>query len=123
MDLLTPLLPEDYYWTMAGRNRLLMVSHEEKPSLFCTFFVLPSLKEVTHYYCRPPLTTPPDLEHGPIIYIDTIVGQGFTKEVFQQIEACLVERVPDYQIGVWYKSTGGRDRRTLYTRRLGCLVS
>ena len=116
------MLPEvdDYYWTMAARGRLLQAYESGHPGVYCTFFVLPSLDDVRRFYPRGYWTTPDDLKDGPVIFIDKLFGQRMDRNIWRCLEFVITQRVPSWQVAVWYRPTShGPDRRYTYYRRGG----
>ena len=117
--MLAPMLPhiDDYYWTMAARKRLFYLERAGEPWGLCTFFVLPTLDIVDFYHERKLWSTPPDVSDGPVVYIDKLLGRGFSRTLFQEIEAGLNTSVPSWETAVWFQpSSTGADRRYSYSK-------
>lgn len=113
------MLPEaeDYFLTMAGRNRLLSV--DDGWTALCTFFVLQDETEIPTFYDRRCWTTPPDHATGSIIYFDKLISKTFNRDLWRGIEEQITHRFPSWEQFVWYRPRPGQqsDRKYLYERR------
>ena len=115
------MLPEidDYYWTMAARNRLLQLHLDGDSTALCTFFLLPSLNLLDRYRRRSMWSTPPDLATGSIVYIDKLVARCWNRGLFRAVETAVTQVAPQWTTAVWYRPSPGQapDRRYTYRRR------
>lgn len=112
---------EDYFWIMAGRNRLIAI--DEGRAGLCTFFILRGEQEVPRFYDRRCWTTPPDASEGSLIYVDKLVLyplHRFTMALWHQLVGVFTERIPQWEQLTWYRPRPGQqsDRRYTLHRRL-----
>ena len=111
---------EDYYWTMAARERLIMVQQGGSISALCTFFILPDETYIQDYYDRKCWSLPFDVDDGSTVYVDKLLSYvPWTHELATMVETVITERVPSWQTAVWYRPRHGDlpDRRYTLTRR------
>ena len=108
---------EDYYWTMAARNRLIRIEQPEYQAALCTFFVLQDEQEIPRFYNRLAWSTPLDSADGDIVLIDTYYGR-FSRAIVTLLEQAMVKLVPSYTQAIWYR-LGARShlRHTYYRGR------
>ena len=127
LDLAAPMLSsrwdavfteaEDYYWTMAARNRCLILSDGASILGTCTFFVLSEESDVERFRRRPMWSTPPDAQDGSIIYLDKLATTVWNHRLARAVEREVSMRVPGWRVATWYRPTEDVDRRFTYRRR------
>lgn len=102
----------DYYFEMARRERLLLVTNESGQVVgVLTFFLLPTRRQAHAFHrLKKDWEAPPDTETGPIAYIDHLYSTIWNKDIRESVEACLVHKYPCVKLGVWYRQQGKRDR-------------
>ena len=108
---------EDYYWRMAGRGRLIGLYAGSSMLGLCTFFVLPNSEDLGRFYPRAVWSIPEDAQDGTVVYLDKLVTYRWSLTLARQIEDEISQRVPSWQIAVWYRPTEDIDRQFLYHRR------
>ena len=95
--------PEEvYYQEMARRGRLLRVSYGHGMGGLCSFFLLNHEGELETFHDRPAWSTPPDAPDGTLVYIDTYVGSGLTRQLVHALEETFTRLVPDFQTVTWF---------------------
>ena len=110
-------LSEDYYWTMAGKHRLIGLYAGSTMLGLCTFFVLTGWDDLGRFYPRAMWSIPQDVADGPVVYLDKLVTYRWSFSIARQIEAEISQRVPSWQTAVWYRPTDDIDRQVIYYRR------
>ena len=109
---------EDYYWIMAARGRLIAI--DEGRAGLCTFFILHDESEVLQFYDRMTWTTPTDAEDGSLIYVDKLLlypPHRFTIALWDQLVSTFTQRVPAWQMLIWYRPRPGQQADRRYTLR------
>ena len=108
---------EDYYWRMAGRNRLIGLYAGDHILGVCTFFVLTSWDDLGRFYPRKIWSIPEDAQDGELVYFDKLVTYRWNFYIARQIKETISQRVPSWQTAVWYRPTEDIDRQFTYHRR------
>lgn len=107
------------YWQgQLTRGRLLGIRDESGELIaVCSFFVAADMADAERIHRTKQWSTLTDTPEGTVLYIDWLVGQGFTRELLRAMDAAFARKIPTWQTAIWYRPRQIGEKRYTYARR------
>ena len=106
----------DYFKYMEGINRVAMIYVENKPVGWFTYLI-GTWEHVKIFHDRPMFSLMKDEGTGPVIYIDYVVSNVWSREIRDSIYQSLKDRHKEVKIFVWYRPSAKEDRMVVWEPR------
>ncbi len=95
-------------------GRAVALWREKKLSAILSFVILKDRKEAQLVHAKPHLADTLDNSKGEVCYIEKLLGDIWTRDMFKEAQTAILTGYPNIKFGVWFRPTKTVDRECLW---------